>query len=659
MGRPVSRRKFIFTAATGGIGLATSSLNRLVASTSPFLATKGTATLFSDTRKAPGDDLYSLSHALTATWASTLLGLQEKETQSPDYGGIRCPGYHNVHGRIGDTIYPFMHMARRTGDTRYLDAAVLLFRWMEANVSQPDGSWLNEKKDSWKGTTVFTVIALCDALQYHGDLMDTSFKNALHDRLLKAGEFIDKTVNIDYGNINYPISASYALSLLDTLYDQPKFREKGKLLAHQSMKFFSRNNRFVFGEGTPYYEASKKGCFSVDLGYNVEESLPNLALYGLLNRDEEILEMVTASLQTHMEFMLPDGGWDNSWGTRNYKWTYWGSRTSDGCQPAYALLADRDPRFYRVALKNTQLLQQCTTNGLLQGGPHYNSHHVPTSVHHTFCHIKALTTILDHKQSGHSGEKITPIPVVALLPRETAYGLRFFEDIQTWLVATGKFRATVTGYDREYKAMHNGHASGGALTMLWHEQTGPLLVASMNAYQLVEKGNMQADNDPHAMPLTVRAELTVNGITYMNISCLDATVSTSQSGNKIIIRSSSRLVDQDQNDPPQGAVHCHTEYIFSPEKISLSLNCDKVPVTYRQDVRVVVPVIAASTETVEVVNNNSIKIHKNKSLLTITADQPLNRLPVTADRIFNFVPGLEAVPLAIARPKGTIVLTVE
>ena len=225
--------------------------------------------------------------------------------------------------------------------------------------------------------------------------------------------------------------------------------------------------------------------------------------------------MVTASLQTHMEFMLPDGAWDNSWGTRNYKWTWWGSRTSDGCQPAYALLADRDARFYQVALKNTQLLQQCTVNGLLHAGPHYITHHVPPSVHHTFCHIKALTTILDHGRPTIPTEK-RQAPVAALIPRETAYGLRFFQDIQTWLVATGKFRATVTGYDREYKAMHNGHASGGALTMLWHEQTGPLLVASMNAYQLVEAGNMQADTDPLSMPLTLRAELTTNGVTYMN-----------------------------------------------------------------------------------------------------------------------------------------------
>jgi hypothetical protein len=636
MGRQQSRRQFIRTATAGGIGVAAGKFNRLAASAiAPFLA----------------DDLYSLSHSLSATWATTLLGLQVKDAAAgADYGGIRCPGFHHIPGRIGDTIYPFLHMARRTGDASYIDASVLLFRWMEANVSQPDGSWLNEKNDKWKGITVFTVIALCEALRFHGDLMDTTFRNALHNRLLKAGEWINTTVNIDYGNINYPISASYALSLLGTLQDNRKFREKGKLLAQQATKFFTHKDRFVFGEGTPYYEPGKKGCFSIDLGYNVEESLPSLVLYGLLNKDEEILQLVTASLQTHMEFMLPDGGWDNSWGTRNYKWTYWGSRTSDGCQPAYALLADRDARFYRVALKNTQLLQQCTHNGLLIGGLHYISHQVPTSVHHTFCHIKALTTMLDH---GHQNR-----PAVAFIPRETAYGLRFFEDIQTWLVATGKFRATVTGYDREYKAMHNGHATGGALTMLWHEQTGPLLVASMNAYQLVEAGNMQADTDPLSMPLTFRAELNANGVVYMNIACLDAAVSATQEGDKVLVHASARLVDEDQNDPPQGPVYCQAEYIFSSDKIVLSLHCKSKTTAYLNDIRIIVPVISTSQEKVKIVDDKNVRIYKSKASVHIQSDGPLTRLRTTGDRLFNFVPGLEAVPFAINKPVGTIVLTV-
>jgi len=672
--KPLSRRRFILTTTAGSIGLAASQTNLAHAafltthphpgdiSPIPHHATApiqpGVPASISPFPPDPSE-LYTLSRSLTEVWAKKLLDLQVLDASRPqEYGGILCPTEHIVHGRVGDTIYPFLHMAHRTGDSRYLDASVLLFRWIENNVSQPDGSWLNEPKDSWKGTTVFSVIALCEALRYHGELMDPAFKDAVRARLLKAGNFIYDNVNIDYGNINYPLSASYALSLLGTLEDQPRFKEKGKLLAHQALSFFSRNNHFIFGEGTPYYQASKKGCFSVDLGYNVEETLPSLALYGLLNQDEQLLQQVTLSLQTHMEFMLPDGGWDNSWGTRNYKWTWWGSRTSDGCQPAYALLAHRDPRFYRAALKNTALLQHNTIDGLLYGGPHYASHHVPPSVHHTFCHIKALTTILDHNEHTAAATR-TSAAAPSLLPRETPYGLRFFTDIQTWLISTGAFKATVTGYDREYKAMHNGHAAGGALTLLWHDLTGPLLVASMNAYQLVEAGNMQADNDPLSMPLTPRMELTTDGVTYMNISCLDAEITTEvQQHNKIIIKTRSKLVDKDQHDPAQGPVYCYADYIFTPQQVSLRFRHDPTPTLYTDAIRIVLPFISRSGEPVAVNDDKTVHIQKESALVTIKTNQPVQRLPTTEERLFNFVPGLEAIPLAIHHQPAIIDITI-
>jgi hypothetical protein len=728
--KPLSRRHFILTTTAGSIGLAASRTNLAHAAlltthslpeniipiphpaNAPIQPVNTASTFPTDP-----SGLYTLSRSLSEVWAKKLLALQVLDASRPqEYGGILCPTEHIVHGRVGDTIYPFLHMAHRTGDSRYVDASVLLFRWIENNVSQPDGSWLNEPKDSWKGTTVFSVIALCEALLYHGELMDPAFKDAIRARLLKAGNFIYDNVNIDYGNINYPLSASYALSLLGTLEDQPRFSEKGKLLAHQALNFFSRNNHFIFGEGTPYYQASKKGCFSIDLGYNVEETLPSLALYGLLNQDEELLQQVTLSLQTHLEFMLPDGGWDNSWGTRNYKWTWWGSRTSDGCQPAYALLAHRDPRFYRAALKNTELLQNNTIDGLLYGGPHYASHHVPPSVHHTFCHIKALTTILDHNQhtptaptpsstlinavsttssthpttptrpaaapststttsstptSNTASTAPTNLPNTAatpthspgatadpsILPRETPYGLRFFTDIQTWLISTGAFKATVTGYDREYKAMHNGHATGGALTLLWHELTGPLLVASMNNYQLVEAGNMQADKDPLSMPLTPRVELTTNGVTYMNISCLDARITAEEQQNKIIIKTRSKLVDKDQHDPAQGPVYCYADYIFTPQQISLSFRHDPTP--YSDSIRIVLPVISRSGEAVAVINDKTIHIQKEKSLVTLKTNQSIQQLPTTDGRLFNFVPGLEAIPFVIHHQPAVIDITIQ
>lgn len=644
-----SRRHFLQTTARGSLGLAIGT---------PSLVHALLPQASADHPSAPSGDLHTLSLSLTATWAKTLLDLQvldHTKSNDYDYGGIRCPTYHIIHGRVGDAIYPFLHMARRTNDHRYLDAAVLLYRWMERRVSQPDGSWLNEPiAGSWRGTTVFSTIALCEAIRHHGDLMDAAFKHELEDRLQKAGNFIYDNFTIDYGNINYPISATYALSLLGTLQDNSRFRDRGRELSRKALQFITKKDGFLYGEGTPYYEASKKGCFSIDLGYNVEESLPALTLYGHLNNDQEVLEPVSRALATHMEFLLPDGGWDNSWGTRNYKWTYWGSRTSDGCQPAYALLAGRDPRFYRVAWKNTQMMEQCTTNGLLYGGPHYTTHHVPPDIHHTFTHIKALTTILDLGITTPPATTAGSAP--ALLPRETAYGHRFFTDIQTWLIATGGFHATVTGYDREYKGLHNGHATGGALSMLWHEKTGTLLVASMNAYQLAEAGNMQPDDDPLSMPLTPRMELTVDGTVYMNICDLTAAVNIEDQKDKIIVRTQARLVDKDQHDPPQGPVNCIITYTLTAHTTMLSYHSDNI--AYDKMIRIVIPMISPSGETIDTSGDRTIHIRKQHATVTVTADQPLIRLSTTSDRLFNFVPGLEAVPLGIASTHAFITIHV-
>lgn len=582
-------------------------------------------------------DLYELSTRLLQTWAQTLIQLQVTDQSKEEYGGIICPTYKIVHGRIADTIYPFFHLAHKTDDSKYTDASIRLYRWMEKHVSQEDGSWLNEPvKDSWKGTTIFSIIALAETIKNHGAIMDSSFKEEVTNRLNKAGEFVYATFNIDYGNINYPIAASYGLSLLGEILDSTKFKAKGKELAHQALQFITPKDNLIFGEGDPYYERSRKGCLSVDLGYNVEESLPSLVLYGLLTKDEEVLQPVIESMRAHMEFMLPDGGWDNSWGTRNYKWTYWGSRTSDGCQPAYALLADRDPRFYKVALRNTQLLEQSTKEGLLYGGPHYVTHRVPPSVHHTFCHIKALATILDH---GHPVK--TDVHKI-MLPRENAYGSKFFSDIQTWLIAKGKFKATITAYDREYKKTRNGHATGGALTMLWHEKVGVILCGSMNEYQLFEAGNMQPDNDPLSMPLTPRIEMRSGETVYMNICDLNASMELKGSPGKIVIETKSKLVDWAQNNPPSGEINCRVNYTFTDKTVGIHFHYDNI---HNEPISTIVPVISSSAEKTKDISVNQIHIQKGKSTLKIVSTSRITQLTTSGVRIFNFVPGLEALPL--------------
>jgi hypothetical protein len=593
------------------------------------------------------DELHALAKELLHIWSAALLQLQVSDKHNPaTYGGIWCPADQMVHGRCGDAIYPLMHLAHTTGEAKYTDAAQLLYQWMENNVSQPDGSWLNEKTPgAWKGTTVFYAIALAETLKYHGHLLDPAWKKQIEERINKAGEFIFTNFYILYGNINYPVTGAYGLCLLGEQLDQKKFTEKGRQLAAQVLPYFTEHDTLLYGEGDLENLPSPKGCQAIDLGYNVEESLPSLLQYALLMKEEDMLARVKQSMHRHLLFMLPDGGWDNSWGTRNYKWTYWGSRTSDGCQAAYGLLAEEDPVFYKAALQNTKLMRACTHEGLLTGGPHYAAQHVPVCAHHTFTHIKALATMLDHRPQ--------PVKVLSpgkiILPREKENTAVFIKDIQTWLVSKGKYRATVTAYDKEYKKTKNAHATGGALSMLWHTNAGILLCASMTEYQLIEAGNMQKDNDPHSMPLTPRMELWTGNKVYRNISDLAAGMEVKEEKDRITIVTYSSLVNGGQQHPPSGAVPCKVSYTFSEEGVTIRFECNST-----QPVGIIVPMISEASEKYTVTGNTQLMIQKKASRVLLTSDQPMSIMPVTGSRIFNYVPGLQAIPLLIASPTATI-----
>jgi hypothetical protein len=596
------------------------------------------------------NDLHSLGYNLLKRWGDGMLAIQVTDPKLKGvYGGFLCPACACVHGRNADAIFPMMYLAHRTKDKKYQDAAIRLYNWMESKVSMPDGSWVSEISVSdWTGISVFTAVMLAETLTHFGDMLDKATKQKWDARLKKAAGFLYRDFTIHTGNINYPVTCSYALALIGTYFNEPRYMARGKELAYQCLEYFTPKDRFLFGEGHPEKEPSPRGCYSVDLGYNVEESLQALVFYAELTKDAKILEIVLASLKTHMEFMLPDGGWDNSWGTRNFKWTYWGSRTSDGCQPGYALMAGHDPRFYQVALRNTQLLHNCTYNNLLHGGPHFAKHGEMPCVHHTFCHSKALTVML------LKAPKVNPASAVAKIPRQLAYGVKSFPELQTWLVSKGKWRGTVTAYDEEY-LMKSGHATGGALSMLWHEALGPVLVASMTTYQMVENFNQQRDKDPNTRCLTPRFELMQDKRLYTNIHDLKAEVKQQEKDGRILFETRSALLDDSQAPLKNNPVTCHISYSFTDTAIKITAEYqdkgDAKP-------KYMLPVIATQEEKMTKVSDSELSIAKAGGTLRIKSNVPFSLSPTLDGRIFNFVPGMMAIPLEYSGQKIEITLSV-
>jgi hypothetical protein len=638
----------------------------------------------------PNTNLYA---QLLQTWCDGLLAHQETAIPDPALrGALLCPACAIIHGRCGDAVYPLLRVAQTTGKSRYVEAALLVHEWSQQQVSRADGSWINDVTlSSWKGITVFHSIALAEALHHHGELLDATTRQRWTDRLAHAAKFLDSFITIDTGNINYPVTSSHCFALCAQVLGDHHYLDRAHALAHASLDYFTPNN-LLFGEGHPQTAITAKHCRPVDLGYNVEESLTALAQYALLTNDGPVLDQTIAALRAHMEFMLPDGAWDNSWGSRNYKWTWWGSRTSDGCHPAYVLLAQHDPKFLEVAYRNLELMSACTHNGLLYGGPDYFAHGDQPCIHHTFTHAKSLATVLDSTTANPTSKAVTPtgtskpstaaqevvistgdgalaaavqkpasLPLTPsprlTLPRDEPYGLRSYPEIATHLAAIGPWRATVTDYDFEYiervqsgggGAGGGGHASGGALSLLYHQTLGPVLTASMTEYQMIEISNQQTFLDKPHMPLTPRIESAAKQ-TYTSLSDFEATLTTTATPNQITFDARGRLLTAAHQPLPDGDAHYHLIYRLTESTVEVIASADAPSQTPLQ---FILPVISRSNEAIARPDPKTIQITKPNGTLTIRTDASKGFEALPKERTFNLVPGFECVPLTITMHPG-------
>lgn len=453
----------------------------------------------------------NLYFQLLKEWCDKLEALQIREGAPPEFsGGILCPSCARIHGRCGDAIYPMLYLYQETGEKKYKNCAMGLFSWSD-NMYHEEGFFYNDTNSDWRGITVFAAACLGESLLDFGSLLTEEEYAAVLKRFLKCADYLRENIERIGGNVNYPVTCAYTMAIAHAVTKQERYAAKAHELAQRAAEYFTADG-LLYGEGHNRQEVSQKGCRPVDIGYNVEESLPALLLYAVMEKDEEIYGLAVRAMRVHLEFMLPDGAWDNSFGTRNYKWSYWGSRTSDGCLAGYGLV--EDPVFMEAVRRNALLLKECTFDGLLYGGPMFLSAGEPPCVHHTFCHAKAFALLLQ-KAPKEQLEKLSSLHNRELLPSDVRRGIRFFASVDTLLLGKGDWRATITGYDVEYCPF--GHPSGGALSLLWHRRLGPVFAGTMGNYQLVEPNNMQLLRRSKPACLTPRIEYEQGDERYRSI----------------------------------------------------------------------------------------------------------------------------------------------
>lgn len=580
--------------------------------------------------------------SLLKDWCDALTGLQLTQITDPSlYGGILCPACGRIHGRCGDAIYPMLFMAVRTGETKYLDCAKRLFLWSE-NMVNPDGSYRNDTNSDWNGITVFAVTQLAEALHGYSRLLDAETCTLWTRRLRIGADYLLGNAEKIGGNVNYPVTAAYAMAAAGHALNDGRYIRKAHALAQNALHYITPEG-LLYGEGKPWERITPKGCRPMDLGYNVEESLPALLAYAELEQDEAVRAAAEKALLAHLAFMLPDGAWDNSWGTRNNKWSYWGSRTSDGCLLGYGLLAEKYPACGEAVRRNTQLLRACTQNGLLCGGPMYADAGERPCVHHTICHAKALASLLEHG--------IEPAKSAVPLPRETQAAVVTFPMVHVSLLSKGPWRATVSDYDFEYSS--EGHATGGAVTMLWHESLGPVFAGTMTKYALVEPNNMQLPQYLGEICLTPRLEYAENGAYYRSINDLSAIVSCTEAPGAICVHASGRLCDAAQ----AGERTYSLRYTLTDSAFEIAGQAAHPGAVLH------LPVISGQADRVRIPDACTVILEREKGRITLRADRPLRirddfpqKAPLTEKkpaaapeyhRVFNPVGGFEALPVCL------------
>jgi len=476
------------------------------------------------------------------------------------------------------------------------------------------------------GISVFSALSFGETLLYHGDCLDTETKEKWMNIFIRLSDFVCSFFGGGANskcktNVNYHSSTAAALALAYKLTGNEIYKQNAYECAEYSKTFFTEDG-LLFGESKGF-----------DIGYNVEESLPALVLFAHYMNDEEYLDFAADKFKTHIEFMIPDGGWDNSWGSRANKWTYWGSRTSDGCQTALSVLAKKDPIFAEAAERSFNMYEKCSSNGFLYGGYMYIEANEEPCTHHSFCHAKSLCAMIDN---GFVYENPTA------LPRDEEYGLKSFPSARVNLIAKGDFRATVS--NSNVVSYPGAATTGGTMTLLWHKKVGPVFAASMADYQMAEPRNMQYSRHINHMECT---SLRIKDGRFESVNETAASISASSEGENIAVSVCGKL--KNLSFDANGGYEL--KYVFGKDSIEISAKSEKGG-------RFIIPLICTHSEEI-VQDGKTTVIHKDGADIVLESESPIIFDTKAPKRNFNVVGGFLTAPLYIdMKPDEVVSFTV-
>ena len=503
---------------------------------------------------------------LLLEWCDYLVSVQVTDEKSKFFGGFACESCGIVHGRADNAVYPLTLSYVLTGDKKYLTAVenLVVFRKKMTKLS---GAVQNDFTSKWKGVTAFSAINLLKTLNYFGDKIPSGLKNKIEKCAKKSARWVRRHMTVGFSaNINYYCAAALVDALYYKRYGDEKYKKSAKKIIDYCLELFTENG-LLSGEAKPHDKKSPRGCLPIDIGYIAEESMPCLIHATTLLGEEKTLSFLTECARKQLDFLLPDGGLDNSFGVRNNKWTYYGSRTSDGCVGLFCELAKKDDLFTEAAERTYSILKKCTHEGKLFGGVQYYENGQKACVHHTFCHACALADAVIAGVPENAERKSLP-------SEEEEIGYKYYPEIDVYKIRAGKYLATLTGYDYAAYTYGNGaaHAGGGTLSLLYKSEQGPLIAGSVYAYFPTEKNNMQLPvGDKKHSSLLVRAEYEKGGKKYATCLDKDPEITVRAEDGVIVANVRARFFCAETQNAESELIAEFT-YRFTPEGVTVKVN---------------------------------------------------------------------------------------
>ena len=158
-------------------------------------------------------------------------------------------------------------------------------------MSMADGSTNNDAFGYWKGISAFYAIGLCEALHHHSDLLTPETIEKWKKRIRELTDYVVPYIDNMLSAVNYKMALPATLAFAGKILGDEEYIKSAKEHAKIVYNYITPDN-LLFGEPKSGEFISEKGCYRVDIGYNVEESIYLLLQYAELLGDQKMKDLV-------------------------------------------------------------------------------------------------------------------------------------------------------------------------------------------------------------------------------------------------------------------------------------------------------------------------------------------------------------------------------